>query len=684
MRIKNHFYKNAFQTLVIFILLLAINLSLAQNKKIDSLKNVLNNIKSEPNNTKVTSEYIDILQSISDKYSCIQKDSMLKYCKRALALSNQNKYKKGILRALSKLSWHYADEGLQHKALSYAKQMTTWNLKIKDSSSKILTHRTLAHAYETSYQYNNALKEYLYALKITEAIKDRKQQSILLNKIGHTYHNLGLYQQALAYYKESKKVIRFGETHASLNHNLAKSYVKIDSLAKAMAAVNLSISSYEKSKSFCELPSAYLTKGSIFLKQKKYSKALEWLHKSEQLASTKVLDTNFENLLMYALAETYLATGNHKRSLQYAKKGLALKVDRINLESISINSKILYYIFKQRNDPLKALHFYEMHQKARDSLSEIRNVQSVLILKTQMNYEKEKAAFNEKVKGKQIKYTFVAAVLILLLLGFLFIVKPKLNQKKELNLSLEKKQKKIAYKQQLLLDHKSSKNKLLSIIGHDLGGPISSFRTIFQHYESGSIKHKEFVNLLPKLRGDSDRLSFTLSNLISWGGMQKTASLVKIEIVSLKHIVDQNISIFTPIIDKKNILVRNLLPDDALAWADKEHILKIFGHLINNALKYTPRKGKITIAAKELEEKWRLSVTDTGIGINKIMQEALLKETQSNTFNSNHKKGSGKGLAICKELITCNNGEIWIESTINIGSSFYFTIPKFKKENLGA
>ena len=188
---------------------------------------------------------------------------------------------------------------------------------------------------------------------------------------------------------------------------------------------------------------------------------------------------------------------------------------------------------------------------------------------------------------------------------------------------------------------------------------------------------KEFLDFIPKLREDIDHIFFTLNNLLSWGRTQMNGATTKPELVAIDTLVTDNINLLSEIATKKSIEIISMVPENTLAWADTNQIDIVVRNLISNALKFTPMSGKVTINAIDMENCWQVSVTDTGVGMDKITLKKLFdKSSNMTTYGTNNEKGTGLGLSLCKEMVEKNKGHIWVESSLTTGSSFYFTLPK--------
>lgn len=174
-----------------------------------------------------------------------------------------------------------------------------------------------------------------------------------------------------------------------------------------------------------------------------------------------------------------------------------------------------------------------------------------------------------------------------------------------------------------------------------------------------------------------ENISFALNNLLSWGQTQLNGVVTKPKRISLDKLVSGNVSLLSEVAAGKSIKIINQLPENPLIWADQNQIDIVIRNLMSNAIKFTPEDGLITIEAEEKRDVWQIMIRDTGIGMNKEIQKKIFTDTTNiTTYGTNNERGTGLGLSLCKEMILKNNGEIWVESVLRKGSSFYFTVPK--------
>ncbi len=231
---------------------------------------------------------------------------------------------------------------------------------------------------------------------------------------------------------------------------------------------------------------------------------------------------------------------------------------------------------------------------------------------------------------------------------------------------------------QQLIQLNKDKNMFFSIIAHDLKSPFNSIIG-FSELLMEQIKEKnydkigEFANIILQ---SSNRAMDLLMNLMVWAQSQSGRMDFNLEYFDIITLIDEVMLILNDIAEQKSIHIANTLPPSIQVNADKEMINTVIRNLITNAIKFTQPEGKITISAVDKQNELIVSVSDTGVGISKDRIEKLFNISNDySTSGTQKEKGTGLGLILCKEFINKNNGKIWVESEIGIGTTFYFSLP---------
>ena len=229
----------------------------------------------------------------------------------------------------------------------------------------------------------------------------------------------------------------------------------------------------------------------------------------------------------------------------------------------------------------------------------------------------------------------------------------------------------------------ATKDKLFSIIGHDLKGPLHNIlgfsELIDQGYENFSEQEiKEYNKLILQ---SSKTLSALLDNLLTWSRSQREKIKVTPKSFTVHPMVEKCFSLLQHNAEKKKIKMNNRVPVEAVAYADVDMTTTILRNLISNAIKFTSAGGTIAANAQLKDGILIVEVRDTGIGIPQDKIENLFEPDQTHVnLGTEGEKGTGLGLIICKDFAEKNKGELWAESKMGEGSVFYLSIPAINKK----
>ncbi len=172
-----------------------------------------------------------------------------------------------------------------------------------------------------------------------------------------------------------------------------------------------------------------------------------------------------------------------------------------------------------------------------------------------------------------------------------------------------------------------------------------------------------------------------LENLLDWAKTQQNSFPFTPDSISLTTLISHEINRVTSYADQKNITLINKVTEEIPLVADEKMISTIIRNLLSNALKFTPKKGEISITVVPKGDQIEISVTDTGVGIAKKVIEKLFKiKSEISTRGTENEKGTGLGLLLCKEFVEKHGGKIAVESELEKGSRFFFSIPLNQNE----
>lgn len=626
--------------------------------------------------------YIDLLVRLSSHMRYFNADSLYILAKQAQKYSKLANYTRGESFAFLRLGDFHSDLGQNDRAINFYTKGLVLAQQIEDDDLALRIINNLAGENGYKGDYAKALSGYLSGIELAEKIGNKDIQSIMNENIANLYAAQKDYDQALVFFKKVKKIndeIGNEIYQAETMSNLASLYADMGRLDYAMFNINRSVAIFEKNNILDWLAFAYETKGKVYLKQKDYKWALYWYNQSEWLHED--LDDDRGKIdLFNGMAEAYLYKGKDSISERYALEAFDISTRIKFMEGKQKCALTLYMIQKNKGEYQKALAYHEIFQDLSDTLHRNENKRSLTLLKTKTNYEQQRLALveeNERALAAQQRYVNAALLILLIFVVVTILVHRNQKIQKKLNTELKAKQEILEKREKELNESNETKNKLFSIIGHDLRGPIGALQELLKLFGEGEVKKNEFLDFIPKLREDIDHIFFTLNNLLSWGRTQMNGSVTQPVVVDLESLIKENVNLLSEVAKKKSIKIVNHIEENTMIWSDTNQIDIVIRNLISNALKFTPMNGMVTIDAVNMEDCWQISVKDTGVGMDKITLGKLFdKSSNVSTYGTNNEKGTGLGLSLCKEMVEKNKGQIWVESSISTGSSFYFTLPK--------
>jgi len=225
----------------------------------------------------------------------------------------------------------------------------------------------------------------------------------------------------------------------------------------------------------------------------------------------------------------------------------------------------------------------------------------------------------------------------------------------------------------------ATKDKMFSIIAHDLKNPFGSIMG-FSNLILKKLKEKDIENSTKytEIIHDASFNGFKLlENLLTWTKAQSGTLKYSPDIISITHLVEHNISVCHSNAEAKSIHLYSKIKDNFLVYIDEDMINTVLRNLINNAIKFTPNGKDVFLEAGFYNSDWvSVSVIDEGIGIAPADTKKLFKTNHNfTTKGTNGEEGTGLGLLLCKEFVEKNQGKIWVESAPGQGSRFSFSIP---------
>jgi signal transduction histidine kinase len=219
------------------------------------------------------------------------------------------------------------------------------------------------------------------------------------------------------------------------------------------------------------------------------------------------------------------------------------------------------------------------------------------------------------------------------------------------------------------------KDKLFSVVSHDIKGPLSSLQLALSLMKSGDLNREEFQKLSAALEARFSQTTEFIENLLQWATLQLKGESFEPVYIDLQALAQETITLLESETHKKEIRAKNNLETSLQAYADLNMIRSVLRNLFTNAMKFTGNGGTITISALRSSDRVIISVSDTGVGIPRSNRDRMFTLGSITTPGTKQEKGTGLGLLLCKEFVEKNGGSIWFESEEGRGTTFYFSLP---------
>ncbi len=308
---------------------------------------------------------------------------------------------------------------------------------------------------------------------------------------------------------------------------------------------------------------------------------------------------------------------------------------------------------------------------------------TLLLLKTNAKeYEYQIMQREAEISHNQRLFRTAGIMGGMILLGFsvfVFILGSKNREKRRLLDELNSKNLLIRKQNEELTEANTSKDRLFSIIGHDLRNPFQTIlgysdllKTSMEKYDK-----KEIQKFACHINISAEQSFNLLNNLLQWAKLQSKQIRHKPEQVDLKLVSEDVLRFANEMASAKNLQITNLIPTGLTVKADLDMLKTILRNLLGNAIKFSNVAGEIILSAKTTPQETIICVEDNGIGMQKDFANALFDSNENHSERgTSGEEGTGLGLVICKEFVEIHGGKIWVESTPGAGSSFCFSIPK--------
>jgi signal transduction histidine kinase/tetratricopeptide (TPR) repeat protein len=713
----------SFKLIILLPLILVVNLTKADIiNEIDSINKLILVSKSDTSKVK-------LLLEITEKYYNSDTKKSREFANRAIDLANKSNWTLGKNLSLLKLGKIEYLIGNFDKSLEYNQSALNYFSKINDKEGIAVSSNQVGETYSKLQKDSLAIYYLNKSLAISKEIKKKILVKTNNTNLGALYAKKGQYNKSLNYYFEALKLQtknQNGKIDAIINGNIGSIYLELGKFDDALKYYKKAIVINKKNNLKVSLAYNYFNLAILYSNLGKYYQSIEFFDKvlnlqnhindnsmildcvsskatmlillgktSEAITIFKDCEDNLpKNLTPNDLSYFYFSYGStlldyfiklNKNEGTFTKNILNDAI--INLEKsksylggqdlIKSDLKVyeyLYKAYKLNNKYSEALENLEIYQQQSESMFLNESIKSISDFENKLELEKKDKKLllqKNKIKLAESKQLFITIALILTIL-LLILVIYLYNIKHKSNITLK-------FKNNEVNELNQTKDKLFSIVAHDLLNPIINFKNasevLVNNYDSfTSDENKEYLSLIKQ---SSVSLLEMLRNLLDWSRSQRNKIETKIDYLSINQILLDNINLVQMASSQKSINIKHNFNSNFNALVDINLMTTVVRNVLSNAIKFTSENGEIDIKIEELENTTLIKIIDSGVGISQDKIAKIFElNTNNSTYGTNNEKGTGLGLVLCKEFMELMNGRITIESEVGKGTTVILQVPK--------
>lgn len=620
------------------------------------------------------SEKINTYNSIVNAYMFTQPDSAVYYAQQGMEYAVGRRYWLGQGIMMGQLAMIDQAQGrmiLSRKRLNDALEIFK---EVDYQPGMADANNGLGILEAKNGNYEGATKYFFTALKINESIKNIEGISQTYLKLGALNEQNGDLDKALDYYKKVKELsnsLPFSKENIMFYNNIGIVYDKLGKYKQAVSYFQQGLDLSNKPEYAGIRVLLYINMGIAYDHMDSTDAAIEY--------QTQALDITRESKMREEEARSLISLAsitakiNTDKSLVYLND--ALNITR-QIGQKQLEEKIydqMGSVHKQRAMYKEALEDFEKSTSLKDSLFNVEKAKEVANLEATYDLDKTKGTIKHlELQSKKnalqrdiILYIAGSVVFMFFIFALFFRNIKRLNGK-------------LMVQQVQLQEMNTVKDKIFSIIGHDLRSPINGIIGMLDLLENDTtgLDPEELREIFTRLNVHSKASLDTLDKLLYWGQSRIKGIALEQKNFNVSSIISNNIGLLKEAANQKEINIINKVPKDTTAFADTSHFDFVIRNLLSNAIKFCNINGRVEIhIEKSLSPQYVIfAVSDDGIGMSEKVKESIFEAFNASREGTAREKGTSLGLMLCKEFIAENGGRIWAESEDNKGATFYFSL----------
>ncbi len=531
--------------------------------------------------------------------------------------------------------------------------------------------------------HEEAVNCYLKSIDIAQ----KNKLSISLGKIYFAIANslsMGKYsQRAIDYYhksiysfKENGNIVYEGYTIL----NLIDEYIKIKQYDSCKFYLPIADSIFQSCKDEVGQAYVYGNRGLINARMGDFESAIDNIQEAITILNEyeKFYDKiAFQN----ELAKIFYQKKQYNLAQQYALKSYNKAFEAGLKEQIRDAAKLLADIYEYKGDYKHSYNYLKTYLAYNDSIGNEEVVRKMADLRAEYEISQKQVEVDllqkKRVVNRLSLFAVTSVTLLLLVVAYILYRNNKFRMK--LNILLNKYRLGVLDQNRELAEINATKDKMFSIVSHDLRGPIHSLAGILDLMKDMLQENNTagLLRMVDSVRKSMSTVGGLLDNLLEWSASQLHSVPYNPELVNVSEIIVELFEIFEYAATAKSISLHNGLSSPSMAYVDRNTISTVFRNLINNAIKFTPDNGAVIVTGQQEESYVVIKVSDTGVGISPDRIKNIFEfSSAKSTYGTSNEKGIGLGLRLVLEFVQLNKSEIGVESREGKGTTFSVRLPE--------
>jgi signal transduction histidine kinase len=575
------------------------------------------------------------------------------------------------LNALNHLTFLTREKNLQ-QALDWGLRAEELAYELDDSLQMSRAKGNLGWIYFRLGVWDKAFRYSKDSYLISLAKEYKTELGMALNNLGSLHYRQDNYDEAIKDFSEAYGYgLEQGDAYLiirSLN-NLALNYSLKGDLDSAYRFAKEAIAYNEKFGEKYFITFTHRVIGDIYLNNGEVDKAIESYELSLEVSSPEKLKTS-EASVLHRLGNAYFIKGNSDKALEYLNRGLVISKENGLQDELVETYKTFTKIYDSKGNIPLAFKYQKAFTELNVEREAASNKEKMELLQAKFEVEKSDAEINFLMVENSLKELEIRSFKKIWII--LFKKKQEANTRLQVKRSiLEEQKKELQKKSAELTESNRSKNRILSILGHDLKSPVAQLKGVLDLLHSQELSKEEFDGISHILKRNVDGLYENIDNILSWSKSQMEGFKVQLLPTNIKKVIRPCLELLQYQANSKEITITlNIIEE--IAFVDQDLLQLIIRNLLSNAIKFSNKGSNIDIFSQKDGDFIKLVIRDYGLGMSEIQLDTILNQQVSlleSSVGTDKEKGTGLGLNLCKEFLGLMGGSMMLESKKGEGTS---------------